>query len=191
MPSIQGGWAQIMSMQQHQKPKLLCSHLGMMARRRYSDKYENDFDTVVTFLSQYMNNRALTLSVKVASVGQSIPAKWQKTITISGTFMGKIELKKYPREKYDSMSMAQHQQLYEHWEKAGLIKGKTTPESSRALKARVAMLEAKQRMRAMRAYLLMKSPKLITEIIQCLTEREAEPDRAAKILDLGLLIADS
>ena len=52
-------------------------------------------------------------------------------------------MKKYSREEYDSMLMAQHQQLYELWKKAGLIKDKKTPESSRALEARVAMLKAK------------------------------------------------
>ena len=41
------------------------------------------------------------------------------------------------------MSVAQHQQLYELQKRAGLIKGKKTPESSKALEARVAMLEAK------------------------------------------------
>ena len=41
------------------------------------------------------------------------------------------------------MSVAQCQQLYELWKRAGLIKGKKTPESSRVLEARVAMLEAK------------------------------------------------
>ena len=39
------------------------------------------------------------------------------------------------------MSMAQHQQLYEIQKKAGPIKVKKTPESRRALEARVAMLE--------------------------------------------------
>ena len=41
------------------------------------------------------------------------------------------------------MSEAQHQQLYELPKKAGLIKGKKTPESSRVLQTKVAMLEAK------------------------------------------------
>ena len=41
------------------------------------------------------------------------------------------------------MLVAQHQQLYELWKKAALIMGKKTPESSRALEARVAVLEAK------------------------------------------------
>ena len=39
--------------------------------------------------------------------------------------------------------MEQQQQLYEVQRKAGHIKGKKTPESSKALEARVAMLEAK------------------------------------------------
>ena len=41
------------------------------------------------------------------------------------------------------MLAAQHQQFYELWKKSRLIKGKKTPESSRAFEARVAMLEAK------------------------------------------------
>ena len=41
------------------------------------------------------------------------------------------------------MLKAQHQQLYELQKKARLIKGKKTPESSRALEARVEMIEAK------------------------------------------------
>ena len=39
--------------------------------------------------------------------------------------------------------IAWHQQLYELWKKARLIKDKKAPESSRALEARVAMLETK------------------------------------------------
>ena len=41
------------------------------------------------------------------------------------------------------MLMAQHQQFHELWKKAGLMKGEKTPESSRALEARVAVLESK------------------------------------------------
>ena len=41
------------------------------------------------------------------------------------------------------MSAAQRQQLYELQKKAGLIMGKKTPESSRALEARVAAFEVK------------------------------------------------
>ena len=83
------------------------------------------------------------MSAKVASVMQTRPAKWQKINTSHGTFKGKIELKKYSREEYDSKSMVQHQQLYKLQKKARLIKGKKTPESSRALEARVAVLEVK------------------------------------------------
>ena len=71
--------------------------------------------------------------MKVASVGQTRPAKWQRTSTSHGTFKGKIKLKKYSREEYDSMLTSEDQQLYELWKKAGLIKGKKTPESSKAL----------------------------------------------------------
>ena len=37
------------------------------------------------------------------------------------------------------MSIAKHKVLYKLWKKAGLVKGKKTPESSRALEARVYM----------------------------------------------------
>ena len=107
------------------------------------DKYKKDFDAVVTFLTQYIDKRALTLSVKVASVGKNRPAIQQKTSATHGIFNGKIKLKKYSRVEYDSMSMAQCQQLYEHWNKARLIKSKKTTESSRALETRVVTLEAK------------------------------------------------
>ena len=64
--------------------------------------------------------------MKVAFVIQNRPAKWQKTSATRGTFKEKIELKKCSREVYDSMLMAQHQQLYELCTKARLIKGKKT-----------------------------------------------------------------
>ena len=83
---------------------------------------EKDFNAVVVFLTQYIEKRAPTQSVKFASVGQNRPAKQQKTSTICGTFKEKIELKKYSKDEYDSMLMAQHQQLYELWKKARLIK---------------------------------------------------------------------
>ena len=41
------------------------------------------------------------------------------------------------------MSMAQYQQLYKLQKKVVLVEGKNTPESSKALEARVAMLETK------------------------------------------------
>ena len=47
----------------------------------------------------------------------------------------------------------------------------------------MATLEAKSEIVAMKAYLQSKSPRLITEIIQPLTERETVPDRAMQMLD--------
>ena len=79
---------------------------AVAAVRAHPDQYEKDFDAVVTFLSQYINKRALTPSMKVASAGQGRPSKWQKTSTNHGTFKGKIDLKKYSRVEYDSMSMS-------------------------------------------------------------------------------------
>ena len=67
----------------------------------------------------------------------------RKSTATCGTFKAKIDFKKYSHEEYDSMSTAQHQQLYGLWKKAGLIKGKKTQESRIALEARVAVLEAK------------------------------------------------
>ena len=83
--------------------------------------------------------------MKVASVRQSIPAKWQKTSATHSTFKGKVKLKKYLKEEYDLMSMAKCQQLYEIQKKARLIEGKKTTESSRSSVAKLAMLESKNR----------------------------------------------
>ena len=74
------------------------------------------------------------------------------------------------------MSMAQHQQLNELLKKARLIKSKKIPESSRALQARMAVLEAK-------TYLKMKGQKLVAKIIQSLAERKVRPDIAVQVLD--------
>ena len=93
--------------------------------------YEKDFDAVVTFLSQHINKSAPTHSVKIASVGQNSPVNPQRTSPTRGTFQGKIELKRYSKDEYDSMFMAQCQHLCELWKKARLIKGMKTPESSR------------------------------------------------------------
>ena len=54
----------------------------------------------------------------------------QMTSSTHGTFKRKIELKTYSREEYNSISTAH--------------KGKNTPESSRALESRVAMIKAKK-----------------------------------------------
>ena len=87
-------------------------------------------------------------------------------------------MKKYSREKYDPMLEAEHQQLFELQYKTGVIKCKKTPENSRALEDRVLHMKIKQIIVAMRTYLEMKSPELTTEIIQPLTKRKVEPDRA-------------
>ena len=92
--------------------------------RAHQDKYKKDFYTVVIFLTQILTTR-------------------QKTSTTHGSLKGKIELKKYSREEYNSMSMAQHQQLHKLRKRPNLIKDKKTAESSRASEARVAVLEAK------------------------------------------------
>ena len=47
----------------------------------------------------------------------------------------------------------------------------------------MAMLEAKTDNSSNDSYSQMKSPKLLTEIIQPLTERETAPDKAMQILD--------
>ena len=116
---------------------------AVAAVRVHSDKYENYFDPVVTFLTHYINKRSTTPSLKVSSVMQTRPTNWQMINAGHCTFKGKIELKKNSQEEYDSLIMAQHQQLHEFWKKDGFIKGKMTPESSRASEAKVAMLEAK------------------------------------------------
>ena len=67
--------------------------------------------------------------------------------------------------------------------KAGFLKEKKTTESRKTLKAKVAALEEKQTTVAIRTYLMTKNSKLITEIIQCLTGREAVPDRAKQTVD--------
>ena len=107
----------------------------------HPDKYKKDFDAVITFLTQYTNKREPTPSVKLASVAQTRPAKQKITSTTHGTFKGKIELRKYFRVEYNSMSMAQCQQSYELQKKAGLKRVKKIPKSSRALEARVAILK--------------------------------------------------
>ena len=45
--------------------------------RVHQNEYEKDFNAVAIFLSHYINKRAPTSSVKVASVGKNRAAKWQ------------------------------------------------------------------------------------------------------------------
>ena len=42
---------------------------AVAAERAHPEKYKKDFDAVVTFFTQHINERALTPRVKVASVG--------------------------------------------------------------------------------------------------------------------------
>ena len=74
---------------------------AVTAVRAHPDKYKKDFDTVVTFLIQYIDRKESTPSVKVASFTQTRPAKRQKTSASC------VVLKKYFREEYDSMSAVQ------------------------------------------------------------------------------------
>ena len=71
---------------------------GVMA---HQDKYENDFNIEIAFLMQHIDKRGPALTVKVASVAQTRPAKWQ-----NASMFVEIELKKYSKEEYDSMSKA-------------------------------------------------------------------------------------
>ena len=61
----------------------------------HPEKYEKNFEAV----AQYIDKRAPTLNVKVESVTQTRPVKWQKISTSRGPFKGKMKLKKYSREE--------------------------------------------------------------------------------------------
>ena len=77
------------------------------AVRAHPDMYKKDFDAVVTFLTKYINKKAPTPSVKVASIRRNRPGKRQKTYTAHFTVKEKIELNEYLREENDSMTMAE------------------------------------------------------------------------------------
>ena len=81
------------------------------------------------------------------------------------------------------MLTAQYHQLYELRCKTGLQKGKKFLVSSKVSGNRVAMLEKKQTVLAMRAYSQVKGSKLVTEIIPPLTERGGAQDRAKQTVD--------
>ena len=61
---------------------------AVAAVRENPDKYENDFDAVIAFLTQYIYKKATKTSVKVASITQTRPAKRWKTSTSCSTFEG-------------------------------------------------------------------------------------------------------
>ena len=65
------------------------------AVRAHPDRYEKDFDAVVAFLSQYIDKKAPTPSVKVAFITKTRCAKRHIASTSHGTFRRKIELRKY------------------------------------------------------------------------------------------------
>ena len=81
------------------------------------------------------------------------------------------------------MLVAQCQQLNELWKKAGFIKGKKTQESSRALNAKVALLQAKADTSSNDCLFSGENQKLITEISQPLTEREMATNRSIQTPD--------
>ena len=71
-------------------------------------------------------------TVKVAFVGQIRPAI--QVSTNGGTFKGKIEFKKYSKEEYELMLMAEHQQLCQLQKKAGLIKDTKDPRKQKSFR---------------------------------------------------------
>ena len=76
------------------------------AVKAHPDKYGKDFNAVIAYLSQYIDKLGPALSVKIATIVQTRPAKRQEISLAHGTFKGQIEFKKYSREEYYSMSMA-------------------------------------------------------------------------------------
>ena len=74
--------------------------------RKSPDRYQKDFDACFAYLSQYVEKNRPMTGIKVVSVAQPRPAKWQCTET-NGTFKGKVELHKYSKDEYPSMSSAQ------------------------------------------------------------------------------------
>ena len=81
--------------------------IAVAALKAFPDKYEKDVDSVVALLTQHIDKQESIPSIKVVPIAQTRLAYWQKTSTSHGTFKGKIKLKKYSREGYDSMLMAQ------------------------------------------------------------------------------------
>ena len=52
--------------------------IDVAAVRAHPDRYEKDFNAVVAFLSQYIDRKAPTPSVNIASINQYRPAKRHK-----------------------------------------------------------------------------------------------------------------
>ena len=80
------------------------------------------------------------------------------------------------------MSIAWQKQLYELWYKAGLLKDKKIPESSKTLKARFATLKTKAE-NSSNEWFAAEKPKANDRNIKPLTERGTKLDRAMQTLD--------
>ena len=111
--------------------------------RAHPDKNKNDFDAVVTVLTKYIDKGAPTPSMKVASVTQTRPAKWQKTSTTCNNFKGKIEQRIIPGRSMTQCLQHSVNRCMSYGKMPDTFKGKNTSESSRYLKARAAALKAK------------------------------------------------
>ena len=70
--------------------------------------------------------------------------------------------------------------MYELWKKTGLIKGKKTPESSRAFEARVNMLEAKTDNSSNKSLFVDEKPKANNRNNLALVRKETATDRAVQ-----------
>ena len=73
--------------------------------------------------------------------------------------------------------------MYEFWRKTWLIKGNITPESSRALEARVTTLEAKSENSNYESLFVDVKPNRYNRNNQHMKERETAPDRAMQMSD--------
>ena len=73
--------------------------------------------------------------------------------------------------------------MYELQKKVGLLKGKMTPETSKELEARVAVLEAKIENSSNESLFVEEKPKANKRNNQPLTEMEVESDRDRQTLD--------
>ena len=81
------------------------------------------------------------------------------------------------------MLMTQQQQLCELQKKAAIIKGKETPRSSQALEARIVALEVKTDNSSDESLFADEKSKSNNRNNPASDRNEAEPDRAAQILD--------
>ena len=64
-----------------------------------SEQFKKVGEVLPGILSEYIDNRWPTLSIKIAPIAQTRPAKQQKTGIVHGRFIGKVELTNYSREE--------------------------------------------------------------------------------------------